>query len=414
MNMTQRVRALSWVSVLYFLFVSSLLISMSLMELMGGVLLLWFLVDCVRKPESWREAFPSGRLNAIYAFFLVVVAAGFLFKASHEAPWFKRIGEFKWYFYLAALYWFFIKNQIADFFQKSILWFLLVAALYGLGTFIFKMDLIDPSGIPESPFRVGGFFSNPMVYAQSLVLFVSVLWGIFLRDWKNKIQDRLFVVVLILTTLNVVLTFTRGVWIALFFSILIGAFLVNWKMGLKTLVAGLISLGLAFAFVSPVRERMLQAFDSKKSYDSERVVVWQTNLKIFFENPLLGIGYGENKRRLREYYDRYGVPAGQFEGHAHNQYLHFMAGTGVLGLVAYLLLNGFFLISSWQVYRCNESPSVKALSLGLLMAQVSFALAALTESNFEHARVKYALIFIWAMVMALRFPGKPKGLLNLK
>ena len=155
-----------------------------------------------------------------------------------------------------------------------------------------------------------------------------------------------------------------------------------------------------FLFWQRFHDRILFMFDYSNNYDSERVWLWKANFKIFMDHPLLGIGYGQYKFRLREYYDILGAPISQFESHAHNQYLHFLAGTGALGLLCFLIFVGFNLYSGWQLIRLTKNTNLQTFAYGLFAAQISFLIGGLTESNFERAKVRWTYLVFTALVLA--------------
>lgn len=386
-------------------FVVSLLISMSLMEITGGVLLLCFLIALFSRKIPLKQAFPEKILNWGILFWVGLLGVGFLvnfFVNGHEgAPWFHRLAEFRWYLYMCAVLYFFSLSDWKGELPKWLLIFLIIISAYGLLTFVLQKDLISGQTDYGGVFRIGGPFADPMVFSQCLNFFVCFLWGYFLLEPKKTLQNRFFAAALLLSTFNLILTFTRGVWISFFIALMIGAFLKSWKLAAKIFVGAIVAAALAFAFVKPIRDRITLSLNPSTSYDSERLVLWKTNLHIFLENPLFGLGYGENRRHLRSYYDKLGVPEGQFEGHAHNQYIHFLAGTGLTGLLMYFFFLSFFLRASYVVYRETRSESFRAAALGLILAQLSFIGAGMTEANFEHARVKYVLILCWALVLYL-------------
>lgn len=120
---------------------------------------------------------------------------------------------------------------------------------------------------------------------------------------------------------------------------------------------------------------------------------------IFKDHPLFGAGYGQNKFLLHEYYDKQGLPKDQFIGHAHNEYLHILAGTGALGLLCYLAILGTIFFQAFLVFwRTSSNQSFrKGLALGVLGGQICFLIGSLTESNFEHSKVRFGIMFMWAI-----------------
>ena len=117
------------------------------------------------------------------------------------------------------------------------------------------------------------------------------------------------------------------------------------------------------------------------------------------------MGYGENIAALPEYYKKLGAPADMLVSHAHNQYLHMLAGTGVIGLIIYLVIVLYFLILALRVwYRLSSRETYhQGLALGLVGAQVAFLVGGFTEANLEHSKMKHTVIFLWALTAWLAY-----------
>jgi O-antigen ligase len=242
-----------------------------------------------------------------------------------------------------------------------------------------------------------------MALAQSygplcVLLLPLSIYSLFRKPKRNYLISITFII----TSLAILFTFTRGVWMSLVIATLIGSFIFSKRIGIITILILLIAGCTLMVSWPKFRERTIQVFDTQKSYDSERLVLWKTNWSIFKESPLIGIGYGENKRRLREYFNRLGLPQNQFEGHAHNQYLHFLAGTGIIGLFFYLAWCFNFLKITLQLYNQSkekENLELSLLFLGLFMAQVAFHFGSLTEANFTISKNRMLMVFIWSFVL---------------
>jgi len=326
-----------------------------------------------------------------------------------------------------------------------------LAAFFAIVVYLIGYDPLQQSWSDRAQnaltfWRSGGFFSNAMALAQSygpiamilMPLSVYYLYQAF-HQWslanKSKIKwtiNLLFPstlswfipLTLGLTLLSIMFTFTRGVWLALTITSLLGSFIYSRKMGLTFLIFLIVSGIFLLGAWPKFRERTFQVFNSETSYDSERVVLWKTNWYIFKKSPLLGIGYGENKRRLREFYDELDVPKGQFEGHAHNQYLHFLAGTGLIGLFFYLSWCVYFLKINFNLYKStlntktqtsgNLMSELNLFLLGLFLAQVAFHIGSFTESNFIIAKNRMLLVFIWSLVLYFKYIESDEKNLRLR
>ena len=346
---------------------------------------------------------------------IVTVFMGFLIKAPVGAPFAGTLGDFIWILQLPllVLIWKHSElNKSSSFIFTSIL---LIATCYAVAVYFLGFDPLQQHWSDREYnlthfWRTGGLFSNPMALAQSYgplcaLIIPFSLYSLFQKEKKNY----LILLTLIITAMAILFTFTRGVWMSLVIAVLIGSFIFSKRLGIITILTLLISGSLLMITWPKFRDRTIQAFDSERSYDSERLILWKTNWYIFKESPWIGIGYGENKRRLREYFDRLGLPQNQFEGHAHNQYLHFLAGTGIIGLFFYLTWCFIFLKITLKLYKKSketENNELSLLFLGLYMAQIAFHFGSLTEANFTISKNRMLLVFIWSFVLFIYLTSK--------
>jgi len=105
----------------------------------------------------------------------------------------------------------------------------------------------------------------------------------------------------------------------------------------------------------------------------ERMAHWQAGWQMWTEHPWCGVGMGNYEPIYSAYYI---PPWKEPLGHAHNYYLNIAAETGLIGLLAYLVLWG---AAFWQAVRAIRRTSgwEKAVVVGVLGV-----LAHLSAHNF--------------------------------
>ena len=96
----------------------------------------------------------------------------------------------------------------------------------------------------------------------------------------------------------------------------------------------------------------------------ERLAHWQAALEMFRHNLWTGVGFGCYEPAYPDF-ALINWPVAL--GHAHNYYLNIAAETGVVGLVAYLLLWG---VVFWQTWRATRRARgfLRGIAIGLLGA----------------------------------------------
>lgn len=396
--------------IIYFwaLFLISVLVSQSAMDFFS-ILFCGTWIGSVWKAKKQGKAIqllPSFGLENVWIAWVSIVAIGFLLHPMDFSYALTRIVEFKWILILYVMIGIWLRYQPSrrnlGFFIGYMLFFSVTNLFIFFGTFSFLTPL--RYGLGEF-LRAGGFFGNPMTFAHSFVVFVCLFLGVVLFELKSMTQRQKIwsLVALVFSLLGLFLTFTRGVWIGFTASILV-TFLF-WRPR-YSLILGflLVVLGLGTYQASDVFRWRVDSTIREMQGQSERKNLWRANALMIRENPVFGLGYGQNTMELPKYYDRLGITEGRMESHAHNQLIHLAAGTGILGFLCYIAVWLFFyavLFRLWEM--ANLENWDRGIVLGALLGQTAFLIGGLTEANFEHSKVRFAVMIVWSYVVYLGF-----------
>lgn len=413
---------------LFFLFLSSTLISQSFMDAVSVIVLLVSLKDIFQKNikslKLPRLFFPYF-WEVFFLLWLTVVAIGL----KDSTSFMRNFLEWKWILNLYSLFWFMqkiewlkplpepaIQNQIE---KWQPLWVvLLVCFFYGFIGLIFNFDLFKQAPLTHGR-RFGGPFDDPMNFAHIYGMYTGLLSSFviftiplplsftnslqalksFYRPFQNqKIStSSLLLTAWVLTSLSILLSLTRGAWIGVTFAFLLVAFIYSRKIGGFLLGALSLIFVLMISTWSSFRERVLQAFNPSQNYDSERINLWRSNWEMFKDHFYFGVGHGDYKNFLPTYFEKLGIPADHFQSHAHNQYLQALSNTGFIGFSFYMLFISGIIYLTIKYYRKTQNP----LFLASLAAQISFHLGAFTECNFERSKVRLVYLFFCALSLTL-------------
>lgn len=389
---------------LLLLFFASMLSSQSAMDISAILLSLLFLYQSWRK-QDWKLLWNG--FDFLFVFWFMIVALSFAINGIHDSDWITRLVEFKWILFLYVLAKVF---YLYDFKEKAIkpaVIILSIASVYAIVVYFLGFDPLrevsraDAGGVYR---RTGGFFSNPMTLAHTYGILSCLFIGPAIYQLYSKEKQRWWLTIgSILTVIAVLLTMTRGVWISLGVAVFVMLGLFRKRLAFLFIVLALTSTSVMYA-IWPNFQRRLQLL-TETNYDHERMSIWQAHAMIFKDHPIIGVGYGENTKLLPQYYQKLGIPPETLVSHAHNQYLHLLAGTGVFGCLAYFLIVVLFFRLTWITWQaCSYKETFhKGLLLGSLGAQICLILGGMTESNFEHSKVKYAIITVWALVVWLAY-----------
>lgn len=390
------------------------------MDAMSVVLIIYMLTQrFTNKTQFLPIRWPlAGYLEALFiSLWLTVIAIGLI----GSPRIIELMSEWKWIFNLYFMYWFLIyywkahgnKDETGPTlaplsFWQPLLWILLACFTYGAISYLTGVDQFKQLPLTHGK-RFAGPFDDPMnfahIYGMYFVFLIPFAIDCLtplknLRTFKQTLKDKKQILLFIVTLaigLSVALSLTRGAWIGVFVATIVIFFTLNWRWGLSALAIGLIAALILYATSDTFQTRVNQAINPSQSYDNERINLWQANWAIFLDHPVVGIGHGEYKKYLPIYFEKLGIPADHFQSHAHNQYLQFLSNTGLLGLLFYLIFIGYLLIKTYQGYRASKDPVL----LGCLAAQVAFHIGAVTECNFERAKVRLVFLFFSALAMSL-------------
>ena len=110
----------------------------------------------------------------------------------------------------------------------------------------------------------------------------------------------------------------------------------------------------------------------------ERLAHWQAALGMAQDQPYWGIGLGN----YADAYDAYRLINWEDPlGHAHNQYLNFLAETGAIGLAAYLALWTVIFGLTWRA-RSHPDPLARTAAVGLIGCWAYIAVHSVFDNLF--------------------------------
>jgi probable O-glycosylation ligase (exosortase A-associated) len=245
----------------------------------------------------------------------------------------------------------------------------------------------------------GGMLEDNNDFALALVMNIPLLWYLGISERKLPWVKPCTQVAVALTIVTIVLTHSRGGFLALAAT----ALWIAWRSG-KLIRAVLLLAALVAAFllaVPPeVLERLGSITDTGESSIQARFRAWAVALAMIASYPLLGVGMRNFQYRYEEF-SATPLGVGQQAHVAHNSYLQIWAESGSLAFVCYLVLLASVFVVCRRVYRIGRvrpdlrwasdySRMIEATTVGFLVG-ASF----LNRGHFD-------LIYHWiALVTAL-------------
>lgn len=374
--------SISWLAI----FTSQSLVDLSDLLVVATALVLAF------KNQEWKKLFLSFKPSWLWPVWLGILLIGLLLNANLQSsePW-KDFFEFRWI--LTFLSWIYVLKNLLDH-KKAF-------SVLGVLTLVLNIAAIIV-WLKNPTERAGGLLGSIMSFAHNLAPVFCLYFILTLTNWKNlspKVKA-LYVAVVMTSLALVIVTFTRGVWIGSVVALSVTAFIWNKKV-FAGVVLGLVAIFLIGVTTSErFANRVFTRTANETDSNQERTALWRSNWAMIKDYPVFGVGIGQNKSHLRDYYDMFGYPQTQRQSHAHNQYLQYWAGTGTLGFICFLIFLFVVLKYSYQSYKDNQTSYLSHLQLGLLAAMICFLVGSLTESNFNIAKNRFLFLMLAGMAVA--------------
>jgi O-antigen ligase len=278
-------------------------------------------------------------------------------------------------------------------FQKYQTKTLMNAFLFGLSLIAVICILQFAGIIPKTKgYQIG--FINSITYIHLLVLGMLLLSFYFHKTQKIK-QRILFGCGLLLFCFNIFLFIGAPGRTAYLSFILLTPFMIYNLLGkrhlLKIAAIGLIIM--TALFFSPIVQDTLK--DTKAQIQSYyegnpntpvglRLHMWNGAIRIFLENPVIGVGTGGYKIAMKKYETPQLLPECREFNQPHNSFLYMAVSYGIFGLISIFWLLFVFLRRGW-IHRD------KLVGFAILLFGMILVIGSLTDTQI--IQVHTAMVF---------------------
>jgi len=223
-------------------------------------------------------------------------------------------------------------------------------------------------------------------FAQTAVFILGFAAG------RPYVSRNLLTVLAAVNSVCVMLTFSRGAYVALIASFIVLCLLKRRMLLIVSAAVIVIALSAGYALVPGAvidRVTMLQTDSGElESSAMGRLIVWDMAVKLFADNPLFGAGF-----------DTFRFLAGYGGLHdTHNYYLKLAAEMGVLGLLVFFVLLAAALWSCWKLFRNTDDPTLMGIALGGIGCMVCVALGNVFGDRWSYLEITGYTCIILGMV----------------
>ncbi len=222
--------------------------------------------------------------------------------------------------------------------------------------------------------RVQSTAYEPLYFANYLLLPIALIFALLLSG-RGLFKVSWWVVLLGLGLINLVLTVSRGGYLAIFMTLaFIALFYLKKILTIKNLVIFVLiivfigwtvtqalGIGGGFFTIDKFGEHITNAFYGA-SFD-ERVDTFSTAIDAWHDHPWLGVGFGGfgTYAAVHPYY----MPKDGWRI-VNNQFIEILAENGIVGLLLYLSLLLILIVRSVRAIKISKNNYIRAVMIALL------------------------------------------------
>ena len=218
----------------------------------------------------------------------------------------------------------------------------------------------------EGFMRIGGTVGSSNFAAAYLSISLTCAASVLFTN-LGRLYKWLATAVLCLGSIALILTFSRGGWLALMLSLALLCF-VTWRrrgLSLKAPIAVLALLALLYVpFHSLIGARL---FGDDRGSAESRIPLMNLAFRITADHPLLGVGANNFTVAMGPYLTS--EFREEFLFAVHNKYLLVLAETGIGGLIAFVAFFVGTVRKGWQCWNFQDrllSPLALGLAAGIV------------------------------------------------
>jgi len=288
----------------------------------------------------------------------------------------------------------------------------LVVSVYGIRQEIMGVEQLatwnDPDSELSDATRIYSYLGNPNLLAGYLLTAVG-LSAAAIGVWRSWIQKGLAVTTLLVNTICLYLTDSRGGWIALVgltvtFLLLVyywyrPALSTFWRIWLLPMVFSILTALFITAFITvePLRLRLMTIVSWREhSSNNFRITVWHSVIEMIRDYPWIGIGPGNNA--FNQVYPLYQRPNYSALS-AYSIYLQILVEMGIAGFTAFIALLATVAYHSWR--KLNQLRTLSDREGFWLMGAIAAAVGMLTHGLVDTVWYRPEVSTLWWLMMAL-------------
>lgn len=282
-----------------------------------------------------------------------------------------------------------------------------------IGPEVFSVDpdkLLDVYGsteFPQAQAQANRETINPNILAGALVMMIPIGLALAMRrGWINRWWGLLLWAPVLLMVNAVVLSQSRGSWLALVVAILLLGWLF-WPRLVMVLVGAAVIVGAVIWWEGSARYVLdHDLVQSAQASLLRRLDIWRLSLQMVAERPFTGIGLGTYEQTFTARFPNLPLIGGRLAPpHAHNLFIQVALDLGIPGLLAYLCLLAALvkpLLSHIQRSKKIHHHHTYPLACGVLSSLAAMVVVGCFDNALWGTKL---LIIPWCLVALAQLLG---------
>ena len=233
--------------------------------------------------------------------------------------------------------------------------------------------------------RVSGTFGHPNNLAGFLSMILPLNLALLFAPLRRRLKVGL-VILLVLMATALVLTLSRGGWLAFIFGGLVTLFFCLSRRSRHKALSMILALTVAVTFlvativlVEPLKRRL---FEEDYGAAQTRIPLALVALNIIRHHPWLGVGLTDYVAAAPSYDITKQAISYEFPRPVHNEFLLIGSELGLPALALFLLILGVLWRRLFRAGRHPDETPFPYLALGLMGALVAWTVFRLTDYNY--------------------------------
>ncbi|ATH06687.1 hypothetical protein BIY24_01655 [Halobacteriovorax marinus] len=247
--------------------------------------------------------------------------------------------------------------------------------------------------------RAAGMYGMAITYGYGIEFIVILSLAIvflFRKKIPSIANPYLFYISLATSIAGFYFAFARGALLALIVSIPFIFIRRNKKVFASLMLIGGLGLSILTVIVFTTNQdgegnRFL--LKAKTKSNMIRLSQYEAAYKGFLEKPVTGWGYRNFEPNAYDIKKRNNIDFAEFYGHAHNNYLEFLASTGIFGFISFCLFAILWLV---ETYKRNDE-----LSQIMTPVIISFLVSGLFQNTINDGENMFVLMFIYSLCYSI-------------